>query len=320
VSVLDDHIRETVNQLIQAARDECERNGAEAAEAATAEARREAEAQMAELRESTRVEAEEERARLGAEIDQARHEAQAVRDEIEGVRRDLEAAQSELDATRDNVEAALRDVESSRRDSDAVRLEVNRLSDVLRRKEERAAQAMRLPEAVRALDEVETFGEVLENLAMCAGREAGRAAVFLVKGDRLRDWRTVGFDRASDDPRLDISVNDSGLMAEAVQSGAGVGPDRWAEIPEFARADEARQAAAWPVSVGGSVVAVLYADGPIADKSDEPYWPAFLEVLARHAGRVLEGITVRQAAGLMTSKASGQSPSSVSRQSSGSIQ
>jgi hypothetical protein len=74
------------------------------------------------------------------------------------------------------------------------------------------------------------------------------------------------------------------------------------------------------VSVGGSVVAVLYADGPIADKSDEPFWPAFLEVVARHAGRVLEGITVRQAAGLMTSKATGRSPSSVSRQSSGSFQ
>jgi hypothetical protein len=55
--------------------------------------------------------------------------------------------------------------------------------------------------------------------------------------------------------------------------------------------------------VGGSVVAVLYADGPGADKSEKPYWPAFLDVLARHAGRVLETITVRQAAGLMTGKA-----------------
>ena len=59
------------------------------------------------------------------------------------------------------------------------------------------------------------------------------------------------------------------------------------------------------MSVGGSVVAVLYADGPAADKSEEPYWPAFLDVLARHAGRVLEAITVRQAAGLMTGKATG---------------
>jgi hypothetical protein len=74
------------------------------------------------------------------------------------------------------------------------------------------------------------------------------------------------------------------------------------------------------VAVGGSVVAVLYADGPVADKSEEPYWPAFLDVLARHAGRVLEGITVRQAAGLMTGKATVLASSSVGRQSSGSIQ
>jgi hypothetical protein len=64
---------------------------------------------------------------------------------------------------------------------------------------------------------------------------------------------------------------------------------------------------------------VLYADGPLADKSEEPYWPAFLDVLARHGGRVLEAITVRQAAGLMTGKTSGLT-SSAGRQSSGSIQ
>ena len=85
--------------------------------------------------------------------------------------------------------------------------------------------------------------------------------------------------------------------------------------------EQVREAAAWPISVGGSVVAVLYADGPVADKPDEPYWPAFLDVLARHAGRVLEGITVRQAAGLMTGRSTGiSSSSSAGHQSSGSIQ
>jgi hypothetical protein len=144
--------------------------------------------------------------------------------------------------------------------------------------------------------------------------------VFLVKGDRLRDWRTVGFDFPSETPRLEIYVDESGPMAEAVRSGEGVSPRAQNSVPEFARTDEAREPAAWPVAVGGSVVAVLYADGPVADKSEEPYWPAFLDVLARHAGRVLEGITVRQAAGLMTGKATVLASSSVGRQSSGSIQ
>ena len=92
-------------------------------------------------------------------------------------------------------------------------------------------------------------------------------------------------------------------------------------LPDFARTEDVRQAAAWPVSVGGSVVAVLYADGPVADKPDEPYWPAFLDVLAMYAGRVLEGITVRQAAGLMRGRPIGMSQSSSAvHQSSGSIQ
>ena len=189
----------------------------------------------------------------------------------------------------------------------------------MRSKDDQGAQARRLPQAVRALDESATFGDVLESLVNHAGREAGRAAIFLVKGERLHDWRTVGFDRASDAVRLDVPFSESGPMAEAVRSGQGVHPRRERAVPDFANGEEPREAGAWPVSVGGSVVAVLYADGPVADKSDEPYWPAFLDVLARHCGRVLEGITVRQAAGLVAGKATGIA-SSVGRQSSGSIQ
>ena len=33
------------------------------------------------------------------------------------------------------------------------------------------------------------------------------------------------------------------------------------------------------------MVAVLYADALVADKPDEPYWCAFVDVLAMHAGR-----------------------------------
>jgi hypothetical protein len=137
-----------------------------------------------------------------------------------------------------------------------------------------------------------------------------------VKGDRLRDWRTVGFAVASDALGLVLDLRRSGLLGKAVRAGHGV---RWHRdsddpLPDFARDDQSRDAAAWPVSVGGSVVALLYADGPAADTSDRP-WPACLEVLARHAGRVLEGITIRQAAGLMSVQVK-----SIGRQSSGSIQ
>jgi uncharacterized coiled-coil DUF342 family protein len=405
VAALDDQIRETVNrlldslrghldtelgasrdELIQAARDEGARIAAEAAEAATAVARREAEQQLTEMRESVVRDAEEQRRQLSAEIEDlqrrldevredsqrriddgerrleesqrriedgqkeilaareetesaredveaAREEARTAREETEAARgevaaarkeiaaleNDLETARQQLDETRDDVEATLRDIELSRRDSDAARDHIRRLSESLRRMDERTSQALRLPDAVRTLDEAATFGEALENLAVRAGREAGRAVVFLVKGKRLRDWRAVGFDFASD-ARLDLDLSESEPMADAVRSGQCVHPRRGMQVPDFARTSEGREAAAWPISVGGSVVAVLYADAPVADKSDEPYWPAFLDVLARHAGRVLEGITVRQAAGLVTGRVTGVAPSSISRQASGSTQ
>ncbi len=314
---------------------------AEAAERATAEARREAEQQLMEVRESAARELEQQRIRLAAEIeelqrglDEARGDAgrllkesqnsqketAAAREEIERLTWDIADARAQLDSTRDDVEVTLRDIEALRRESETARNEVNRLTGQLRNSDQWALQARRLPDAVRALDDAATFGEVLETLALRAGCEAGRAAVFLVKGNRLRDWRIVGFDFPSDAPRLDIDVSDSGPMAEAVRSGAGVFPRAENSVPEFARTDEVRTPAAWPVSVGGSVVAILYADRPVADNHDDPYWAAFLDVLARHAGRVLEGITVRQAAGLMTGRAAGLASSSIGRQSSGSIQ
>jgi hypothetical protein len=335
VSALDDQIRETVNRLLDSLRSRLEsdlgscqdelvrvaqeastRIASDAAESATAEARREAEVQNEELQrrfDDARQDAERRFEETQSRIGERERE-------ITRLKSDLEVAHTQLEETRDDVEATLQDIEKSRRDSDAARLEVSRLTQALRNKEEQAAQALRLPDAVRALDEAATFGEVLESLALRASREAGRAAVFLVKGDRLRDWRTVGFGSASDAPRLDIELSCSGPMAEAVRSGDGVYPREDAPVPEFARTDAPRRVAAWPVSVGGSVVAVLYADSAVADTSDEVYWPSFLDVLARHAGRVLEGITVRQAAGLMTGKTAGMSSSPVGHQSSGSMQ
>lgn len=341
------------DELIRTAQDATAQVAIEAAAEATAEAHREAEQQLTEVREAAARSTDEQHARHTEEIEalqqrlneayeNAQHQSEedqrrldesqqqlqdgqketaAARASIEALTVELEEARTQLDVTRDDVEATLRDIELWRRQSEGLRAEVNRLASELRNKDERAAQARRLPDAVRALDEAATFGEVLDTLAVRAGCEAGRAAVFLVKGNRLRDWRTVGFDfPSSDSSRLDIDMNASGPIAEAVRSGEGVSPPARNSVPEFARTDEPRKVAAWPVSVGGSVVAVLYADGPVADKSEEPYWPAFLDVLTRHAGRVLETITVRQAAGLMTGKATGLVSSSVSRQSSGSIQ
>jgi hypothetical protein len=346
VAALDDQITETLNRLLDSVRGQLESElgscrdelirtaneataqvAIDAAAQATAEARLEAERELTEVRDTSARTADEQRSHFTEEIeslqhqlDEARSETATAREQVESLTAELDEARKQLDLTRDDVEATLRNIETSRQESEATRLEVNRLASELRNNDERAAQAKRLPDAVRALDEAATFGDVLDMLANRAGCEAGRAAVFLVKGSRLRAWRTVGFGFPSDSSRLDIDVSTSGPMAEAARSALGVSLRAESSVPEFARTDEPRASAAWPVSVAGSVVAVLYADGPLADKSEEPYWPAFLEVLTRHAGRVLEAITVRQAAGLMTGKTTGFASSSVSRQSSGSMQ
>jgi len=346
VAALDDRITETLNRLLDSVRGQLESElgsyrdelirtaneataqvAIDAAAQATAEARLEAERELTEVRDTSARTADEQRSHFTEEIkslqhqlDEAHSETATAREQIESLTAELDEARKQLDLTRDDVEATLRTIESSRQESEATRLEVNRLASELRNNDERAAQAKRLPDAVRALDEAATFGDVLDMLANRAGCEAGRAAVFLVKGSRLRAWRTVGFGFPSDSSRLDIDVSTSGPMAEAARSALGVSLRAESTVPEFARTDEPRSTAAWPVSVAGSVVAVLYADGAPADTSEEPYWPAFLDVLARHAGRVLEAMTVRQAAGLMTGKTTGLVSSSVSRQSSGSIQ
>jgi hypothetical protein len=171
------------------------------------------------------------------------------------------------------------------------------------------AQAARFADAIRSLDEARTLGDVLETLAECAGREVDRSAVLLVKGERLQGWRLAGFGAAAPTARsIDVSFDEAGLPGAVVRTGISVSrpavePGQSAErqpaLPPFAHDAGARHAIALPVTVGGAVVAVLYGDAPRLDRpSDSSRWPAMLDVLARHASRVLEAMTVQQAAGL----------------------
>ncbi len=167
------------------------------------------------------------------------------------------------------------------------------------------SRAARLADAIRNLDEARGLSEVLERLAPCAGHEVDRAAVLLVKGDRLAGWRLAGFGTGAPAVKsIDLSVEDAGLAGAVLQSGVAASrsadaPDGQPSLPPFARNAGERHAMALPVRVGGEVVAVLYADAPRLDTpSSDARWPAVLEVLVRHASRVLEAMTIQQAAGL----------------------
>jgi hypothetical protein len=261
--------------------------------------------------EQGRTQAEQARAEAAQaliEQDRARKEAQIACNEVLQVRAELERATAEVEKTRIEAANARAQAEQTRAEVDRVRDEAHQLRADVQRADGRLAAAKdasnRLREAIGTLDQAVNLSEVLERLVEAAGREADRVALLLIKGERMTAWRFSGFPVAVSTPRaIELRTADAGLIGRAAHSGAmaavEANGDSTAELPPFAADAGHRTAAAVPVRVGGSVVAVLYADAPAADDpSSESRWPAILEVLVRHAGSVLEAITVRQAAGL----------------------
>jgi uncharacterized coiled-coil DUF342 family protein len=220
-----------------------------------------------------------------AEAEHARHEIDAARAEIEDVRNqassEIARAQAEVEEDRKRAVAEAEEGHQSE-----------------------LSRAARLADAIRNLDEARGLSEVLERLVQSAGYEVDRAAVLLVKGDRLTGWRLTGF--APDGPTaksIDLSINEAGLAGAVLESRVSVSRPSDAThgpaLPPFAADAAEGHAMALPVRVGGEVVAVLYADAPRSDAPlSDARWPAIIEILVRHASRVLEAMTVQQAAGL----------------------
>ena len=156
---------------------------------------------------------------------------------------------------------------------------------------------VRLLDGIRALDGGTSLTEVLDALTHSAAKEAGRAAMLVVKGERLVGWRTVGFGTYDADARvLESTTADTGALAAAVNTGrpAMVGAGSVLTAPAFSEAPADRSGLAVPLLVAGRPVAVVYADpgalsAPIG-------WTSPVEVLVRHAARCLEGLAVHRAA------------------------
>lgn len=166
-------------------------------------------------------------------------------------------------------------------------------------------RADRLHAALQAIDGARSFAGVLDEVARRAREEADRAAVFLVSGAHVRGWRSLGFDPAVDTVvRSELRPEEAGLIAEAARLGEGRehlagegGP-----LPSFAGGNGCERALAVPLEVDGTVIAVLYADWGRADDAAETRWPDAIQMMARHAGRALEAMTVRRAADLLAAR------------------
>ena len=256
---LDDGLRKIVEEMIQVATAELDAAVGDARRAAAADA----EASARQL--------------VDAETDQR------VRDAVA-------AAESRMKTTLAEAEA-----EAARRLTETV--------DLARAREREAEMAAvtRLLDSVQALDAARSLGEVLDALGQAAGRETARAAVLVLRHDRLLGWKLSGFgDRDAQPKAIDLGLNESGVIGLAVGTARPVttrDSQTAAEGPRFVHLPADRMGFAVPVIVGGRVVAAVYADGftPDGQQHEVPSsWPEVVELLARHAARCLEALTVQK--------------------------
>jgi hypothetical protein len=319
---LEHELRTCTDDLSRAAAAERERVSEEAAASARAAAAR----QLAEMREAAQRQHDELRqsadtriAELARTAEQSRTEAARLRHELDALGAQLADANRRANVaaleTREQIAVAERQAREQAEQTFVSQLAAAAANHktsldaaldkahIEQRKSESAAAAHLLA-AIRGLDATRGLGDVLDALTHCGSREAERAAVLILKGERLHGWRFSGF--ASVPPRpagQTLALEEAGIAGAAVKTGtpvSHVSPDPDAAtraLPPFANDAGARHAVACPVLLGGAAVAVLYADAPYSEEGT-PRWPAVLEVLTRYASRVLEAATLQQAIGL----------------------
>ncbi len=176
---------------------------------------------------------------------------------------------------------------------EALTAEPPRLPDV--------AAVPRLLDAVRSLARARSLSETLDTLARCAATESRRAAVLTIRGGRAHGWRFSGFGSPDEEPSIDLSLDQAGIIGHAVRANA-VTSGRPA--PSFAELPHGASCIALPIALGGEVVAVLYAD---ADASGVLNADA-LEILTRYAARGIEALTAFKVARSLTAAPAPEAP------------
>lgn len=318
-SHLETDLRVFAQELLRATTDERNRTVSQATEAAVAEVRQKAHAQLADIRDAAQRHSDELRRSSEAQISDLRRaladaglKAQA---EIEDARR---IAQTQVDDVQRAMNQRVADLEHRLGESERRLKDTVREMDGVRRSSTAVEQALsssrladqertlRLVTAMQRLDEARSLSEVLEELGEGAAREAERVAVLVARGEQLDGWSLMGFgDKAPAARAVSMHLAAAGLAGTVVRTGSAesrnaADKSEGGALPPFAHdtGGRARDAIALPVVVGGGVVAVLYADRTSGTPREAERWPSILDVLARHASKVLEALTVQQAIGL----------------------
>ena len=299
----EDRVRSAVDQVLSTLVTQVVDEAAADREAATRAPR---ESAFAEAEQAAQTRVADAEARVRATMDEAIAMARAEDREVAAreIRRQVEAEVElklvdGLGVAENRMKMALAD--SAARAADTLK-EAVAAARALEREGEMAG-VTRLLESIRGLDGASSLSEVLDALALAAAREAARAVVVVLRGERIQGWRMSGFGPRDMQPKsIDMLLSEAGVIGLAVGAArvvttrdgqrAGVGPG-------FETLPTDRMGLAVPVIVGGRVVAVVYADGVALDGHERAVpsgWPEVIEVLARHAGRCLEALTTQRAA------------------------
>lgn len=161
-------------------------------------------------------------------------------------------------------------------------------------------------DAMRALDRAASLSDALDALGQAVRAEADRVALFLVRDSGLRTWMSQGFD-AETQPQQDVPLGASGVAGEAIRlrtalTARAVAPASPDGRPAFSAARPCSAVVAIPVVMHGKAVAIIYAE-LVAEGADPSRLTLFCELIARHAVRLLESLTVTRLAQLGTGPA-----------------
>jgi len=154
----------------------------------------------------------------------------------------------------------------------------------------------RLLGSVRRIDDSDSLNAILGALARGAAAETSRVAILLVDGYMFRTWGHFGFAEGTGPTEMPIGASGTLAAAVALRQTSFVPPiidGREGDLPKFMRVPAGHTGLVVPLTVGGEVVAVLYADDMTRslEHEDAPLWTEELELLARHASIRLENVT-----------------------------
>jgi hypothetical protein len=298
----EDRVRSSVDQALSLLVKDVVEFAAEERQLAARAAR---ETAFADAEQAAQLRVTEAEARVRAAMEEAMAASRAEDREIAAreIRRQVEAEVGQkladgLAAAETRMKLALADSEA--RGASALKEAV--AAARARERETEMAGVTRLLESIRGLDGATSLSEVLDAVALASAREAARAAVVVLRADRIQGWKISGFGPRDTQPKsIDLTLAESGVIGLAVGAARAVTTrdgQSAAAGPGFEKLPADRMGLAVPVIVGGRVVAVIYADGVALDGHERPVpsgWPEVIEVLARHAGRCLEALTTQRA-------------------------